>query len=257
MTNAVDKLKVFLRILILMPFDFIEKNKLRSRMLLIKEHERLEAAELVGGFGSWEMDTSTWEVRWSKGLYAILECDPLKTQPDARLFTSLVAPTDLARLNDAYEAALTDRKIFDQEVTLHLAGGKTKIVRTRGTIKSSDDGGKVMIGTLCDKTELARERQRVQAAELVKARLAALTALIATYKHEINNPLTIALVSIESMRSQVVGDRAESILADAERALWRIAGVTKKMDVLAEDGRFHFSSYAGVKDGMIATDSEE
>lgn len=81
--------------------------------------------------------------------------------------------------------------------------------------------------------DLSREMSRLREAEAVNA-------MIATYNHEINNPLAIALGSLKILLDKHRGDGEFSRL---EQALWRIADVVKKIDGIIMKGDLQYGEY--------------
>ncbi len=67
--------------------------------------------------------------------------------------------------------------------------------------------------------------------------VAALEALITTYNHEINNPLTIALGYL--MAPELTASSKEQL----ENELWRIAKIVKKIESATRDANVEFASY--------------
>ena len=72
--------------------------------------------------------------------------------------------------------------------------------------------------------------------------IAALHAMISTYNHEINNPLTIALGKLKKVAAN--RDDTES-LQKTEAALWRIAEIVKKIRQISEQHEVQYQPYAG------------
>lgn len=66
----------------------------------------------------------------------------------------------------------------------------------------------------------------------------ALDALIATYNHEINNPLSIALgyISMDLVHDMGMVEKLET-------SLWRIAEVTKKISAISEQKEAYYEKY--------------
>lgn len=68
--------------------------------------------------------------------------------------------------------------------------------------------------------------------------LAALDGMIATYNHEINNPLAIALALIEGSDLSVA-----SVRERLEASLWRIADIVKKIKEVTDKTEVDFQEY--------------
>ena len=65
---------------------------------------------------------------------------------------------------------------------------------------------------------------------------------IATYNHEINNPLTICLANIASLQKKYVND---TDLENLEASLWRISDILKKTERLLESNTINYENGMG------------
>jgi len=72
--------------------------------------------------------------------------------------------------------------------------------------------------------------------------IAALDALIVTYNHEINNPLTIALGCLDEVHNQ--NAEAQERL---KSALLRIADIIKKIDSISAQKKLEYANYVGTQ----------
>lgn len=70
--------------------------------------------------------------------------------------------------------------------------------------------------------------------------LEAMKAIVATYNHEINNPLTIAIGKLDLIR---INQNAEENLKEAEKALWRISDIIKKIQKLLQAQSVDYEEY--------------
>lgn len=79
--------------------------------------------------------------------------------------------------------------------------------------------------------------------EMIKLQqLSALHALVATYNHELNNPLAIAIANL----TQVGFDRNnDEAIKNTENALWRIADIVKKIKEITDGSQIDFVDYNG------------
>lgn len=92
---------------------------------------------------------------------------------------------------------------------------------------------------------ITRIKTHLQIAQLSKEmsrlkEMAALDAMITTYNHEINNPLTVA---IGCLNSRLLTD--EKAVKRLSAALWRVADVVKKIREITEKKEAEFSTYVG------------
>ncbi len=80
--------------------------------------------------------------------------------------------------------------------------------------------------------DLSRELSRFKEVE-------AINALIATYNHEINNPLSVAIGALRRLQ----GAQPESEYEKVNRALWKITSIVKAIKDVAQSGRIEFNKY--------------
>jgi DNA-binding response OmpR family regulator len=76
----------------------------------------------------------------------------------------------------------------------------------------------------------------------------AIHSAIATYNHEINNPLTICIANLALLKKKYEQD---SELINMEKSLWRISDMLKKMEQLLANEPLKFNNY-GKTSQMIA-----
>lgn len=86
-------------------------------------------------------------------------------------------------------------------------------------------------------------RQRLQASEILTTEQDAIKTMVVTYNHEINNPLMIAMMQLDSIaqKGSVDLETIEKIRA----SLVRIEGVTRKIRDLSQSGEIQKDVYHG------------
>jgi DNA-binding response OmpR family regulator len=71
--------------------------------------------------------------------------------------------------------------------------------------------------------------------------MVALTAMVTTYNHEINNPLAVALAGIRQIRKDPLSNLSSSI--KVEESLERISRIVKKISELMDVGKIEYDAY--------------
>ncbi|RYZ93190.1 MAG: hypothetical protein EOP06_01840 [Proteobacteria bacterium] len=227
------------------------KRELKLRKLQAdKSKEQLEAAEIVGEYGSWSYNLKTGESSWSNGLYKLLEIevgDPLRQE----LFNSFCAPEEVARSLENAKALAEGRILqYDEMFLVNLRSGRTKCIRAKGGILQSsiDPSVRSIVGTTRDVTSLVNAQEEAKTAQAALARVEGVNATIITYKHEINTPLTVALGSLELLEERI-GKQRE--IENSVQALMRIADLLKNLDAIASEGKVNLAPYAGIRNLML------
>ncbi len=99
-------------------------------------------------------------------------------------------------------------------------------------------------------TAIARIRGQLSAVDLrklliKKQEVEAVTALVVTYHHEINNPLTVAKSELNALMSDSREEKSAKKFKAVLASLDRIQEILKKIKAASEANEIEFSKYAG------------
>lgn len=131
----------------------ITERKL-AQIELQRERERLEEAEKIGEFGSWELDLVSGQLLWSDQIFRIFEIDKSTFAPSYDAFLNAIHPEDRDRVNQAYTGSLSDRKPYQITHRLQMPDGRIKWVEERCSSSFDQDGKPLRsIGTVQDVTQ--------------------------------------------------------------------------------------------------------
>ncbi|WP_299983780.1 PAS domain S-box protein [Desulfobacula sp.] len=122
---------------------------------VLRESERsLAEAQRLAGIGSWEWDTGTDTVIWSKELYNISGRDPNKFAPIFAEHPSLFTPESFKRLDIAVRTALDKGTQYDLDLEMIRTDGVILQIRARGETMYNSAGHIIGLrGTVQDITE--------------------------------------------------------------------------------------------------------
>ncbi|MBU0688203.1 MAG: EAL domain-containing protein [Gammaproteobacteria bacterium] len=129
-------------------------ERVTSQSELQREQERLDEAQKVGHFGSWELDLISGRLTWSDQIFTLFEIDQSRFGASYEAFLDGIHPDDREKVNNAYSASLIDKKPYQITHRLLMADGRIKWVEERCS-STFDDAGKPTrsIGTVQDVTE--------------------------------------------------------------------------------------------------------
>ncbi len=144
------------------------QEHIRNALLELQHNQDLlNEAQRLGQLGSWALNLTSGELRWSDEVYRIFELDPARFSPSYENFLNAIHPDDRDKVNLAYTQSLQDRQPYDVIHRLLLADGRVKWVREH-CASEFDASGKPLrsVGAVQDITEqhLAEEQLRVAAA---------------------------------------------------------------------------------------------
>ena len=123
------------------------EDSLRSKQIM------LARTEGIANIGSWEWDVATDTVAWSDELFRIFQLDPQEGAPSFAEHPSFYHPDDMARLQQAVEAAVADGTPYELELRAIRKDGETRVCIARGVAEMAPDGRAVrLFGSLQDIT---------------------------------------------------------------------------------------------------------
>lgn len=145
----------------------------------------LKSVEGVAGFGLWELDIASNEMRWSEGLYQLLELRPgAPLTPEQALF---YCQTGQTRVRALFRRCIRTGQRFSLELDLLTA--RQNLRRMTLTGRPLKRGGRIqrIAGTLVNRTaELERDRALAQVHQLLSATIEATPDLVAAVDTELN-----------------------------------------------------------------------
>ncbi len=137
-----------------------------AELALKLERNRLEAAERIGGLGSWEFYPALGRGWWSRQMFDLLGIDPAGGTPDPEQFLSSVHSDDRAdmavRMAQMRDANLDDLPVFRTDPVTGAVRYLQPSLR-----RVNDDQGKLLkyVGTLLDVTERVESERALRGSE--------------------------------------------------------------------------------------------
>jgi PAS domain S-box-containing protein len=138
----------------------------RAEKALRSEHIMLMLTEDIANIGSWEWDIATDTVKWSDELFRIFQRDPREGAPSFAEHPALYHPDDMARLQQAVEAAVTDGTPYELELRIIRKDGETRVCVVRGVVDMELGGRPVrLLGSLQDITDREQAQDALRQSE--------------------------------------------------------------------------------------------
>ena len=211
-----------------------------AREQIKKYQERLELAMKALKFGVWDWDVRTGQLVWDSTMYEVFDLNQGEMIGSYEGFAKLLAPEDLAALQDELQEAFRNREPdFRSEFRTKRGNGEARRIAVAAGC-FYDPSGQIerMVGANWDVTV----QRRTEAEILQQSRLASLGEMAAGVAHEINNPLAI----IQGRLGQLVRtletpilerSRLKNGLTSLQKNVDRIASIVKGLRLFSRDSQ--------------------
>jgi PAS domain S-box-containing protein len=212
-----------------------------------RREQHLAAAQRITHCGSWELDLGDLgelnrnPLRWSDEAFRVFGYEPGEVEVTNDVFFAAVHPDDREAIGEAVRRSLATNSTYSIEHRVVWRDGSVRIVHERAEIQLDRHGRPVlMIGTVQDITDRKMAEaalRRAEDAAVVADRMASVGLVAAGVAHEINNPLTSVMLSLDLLAGRQAAGRPidPDFLEDARLGLDRVREIVRDLRVFARD----------------------
>ena len=138
-------------------------ERIRELEQLKKSEQRLEEAQALAHFGSWEWDVSSDRVVWSDELYRIFGVSADDGDMSLQRYRELIHPDDRHMMMKTIDHSLVSGLPFEVEHRVQWPDGTVRWILGKGQVVNDDAGRPVrMFGASLDITEHRQLQRRIE-----------------------------------------------------------------------------------------------
>ncbi|MBP4141614.1 CHASE3 domain-containing protein [Flavobacterium sp. I-SCBP12n] len=223
--------------LILITIAFVKMN--RDLILLKNTIDTLTIAieanklsEIVGNFGSWQLDIETFKYSFSDNEYRLLGCEPQSFEASKEEYFKFIHPDDLESVKESVKNVSINNAFIPITYRIIRKDGEVRYFKDKGQIVSFSSDKKTFIGTTRDITSEINDRitteERNRELESNNKELSAFNYIAS---HDLQEPLR----KIETFISRLVSKDYDNLSSSGQQYISSIQKSTNRMRVLIED----------------------
>ncbi|SHG04693.1 hypothetical protein SAMN05444396_10416 [Flavobacterium segetis] len=223
--------------LILITIAFIKMNKdlvlLRNTInTLSVAIEVNKLSEIIGNFGSWQLNLETGKYTFSDNQYRLLGCEPQSFEAGREEYAKFIHPDDKELLDKNTKNILTHNDLHPFTYRIIRKDGEVRYLKGTGEVVTFSSDNKIFIGTTRDITSdiddkiLTEERNRE-----LESNNKELSAFNYIASHDLQEPLR----KIETFISRLITKDFNNLSPSGQQYVSNIQKSTNRMRVLIDD----------------------
>ena len=209
----------------------LDKLKISNNSLAVM-NESNNLAEIVGNFGSWQLNMDTKEYTFSDNSYRLLGFQPHSFFASQENFMKHIHPDDISAFRNANEQMIVNGYLAPFTYRAIRKDKKLRYFRTTGRIVTNKSGDEILIGTTSDVTDevlvsLSLEQQNLE----LEASNKELLAFNYVASHDLQEPLR----KIQTFVSRLSDKEYDNLSENGKEFMGRINNSVERMRILIDD----------------------
>ena len=204
----------------------------KANNILMVSNEANNLAEIVGNFGSWQLNIDNNTYIFSDNEYRLLGHLPQEFEASLEEFLKFVHPEDLEFVIEKTKNMSSDTNLAPFTYRIIRKDGQIRYFRGLGRVVENASGQKTFIGTTSDVTEEIYDKKIIEDRNReLETTNKELTAFNYIASHDLQEPLR----KIETFISRLVDKDFNNISEAGQQYITRIQSSASRMRVLIDD----------------------
>ena len=204
----------------------------KANNVLMVSNEANNLAEIVGNFGSWQLNIEKNTYIFSDNEYRLLGHLPQEFEASLEAFLKFVHPEDLEFVIEKTKNMSSDNNLAPFTYRIIRKDGQIRYFRGLGRVVENASGHKTFIGTTSDVTEEIYDKKIIEDRNReLETTNKELTAFNYIASHDLQEPLR----KIETFISRLVDKDFNNISEAGQQYITRIQSSASRMRVLIDD----------------------
>lgn len=223
--------------LLLIVFSFIKINQDLKRLKSSNDKlsiadESSKMAEIVGNYGSWQLDLDTQLYTFSNNEFRLLGCEPESFETSMQNYMKYVHPEDANIFVENIKKMVENKNLTPFNYRVIKANGELRYFTRIARHLTDSSGKEMLIGVTNDITEDYIAKQLVEERNIqLEANNNELSAFNYVASHDLQEPLR----KIQTFISRLNEKEAESFSDAGKEYMNRIQNATNRMRLLIDD----------------------
>lgn len=174
--------------------DLARLKRSNNRLMVINESQKL--AEIIGKFGSWELNLNRNTYQFSDNLYRLLGYKPQEFEPSLEDYLKAIHPDDLEMVKEKSRRILEKKELPSYTYRIIKKEGEIRFFNATGILIQNNFGEDILVGTTQDITEQQEFTEEIQK----------------TNRELIENNKQLKIYEESSKQAEILGNYASWIL---------------------------------------------